>query len=225
MLVDRIIECDGDESCVGIKNVTINEPQFQGHFPGQPVMPGVLLIEGMAQTAGALCVHADAIGTPKLVYFMTINNAKFRKPVLPGDRVEFHMRKTAQKRTMWWYKGVAKVDGVVVCEAEVSAMLIADTAKPAMSDGPAARIHPSAIVEPGARSSASRRRDRPFLPCQRGSVSLGANVVASCRMSSSPATRPSARARASIPSPRSAMRRRISNIAASPPRSASAKIA
>ena len=140
-------------------------------------MPGVLLIEGMAQTAGALCVHADAIGTPKLVYFMTINNAKFRKPVLPGDRVEFHMRKTAQKRTMWWYKGVAKVDGVVVCEAEVSAMLIADTAKPTMNDGPTARIHPSAIVEPGA-TARSRRRDRPFLPRQRFAVTLGARVVA-----------------------------------------------
>jgi len=124
LLVDRIIECKGDESCIGIKNVTYNEPHFQGHFPGQPVMPGVLLIEGMAQTAGAICVNAAVSATPRLVYFMTINNAKFRKPVVPGDRVEYHMTKLSQRRNMWWYKGVAKVDGQVVCEAEVSAMLI-----------------------------------------------------------------------------------------------------
>jgi 3-hydroxyacyl-[acyl-carrier-protein] dehydratase len=129
LLVDRIIECKGDESCIGIKNVTFNEPQFQGHFPEQPVMPGVLLIEGMAQTAGALCVNAATIGKPKLVYFMTINNAKFRKPVIPGDRVEFHMTKTNQRRNMWWYQGIAKVDGQVVCEAEVSAMLVVDDVK------------------------------------------------------------------------------------------------
>jgi 3-hydroxyacyl-[acyl-carrier-protein] dehydratase len=129
LLVDRIIECDGDNSCIGIKNVTFNEPQFQGHFPEQPVMPGVLLIEGMAQTAGALCVNAAVAGKPKVVYFMTINNAKFRKPVIPGDRVEFHMKKMNQRRNMWWYKGVAKVDGQVVCEAEVSAMLVGDDAK------------------------------------------------------------------------------------------------
>ena len=129
LLVDRIIECKGDESCIGIKNVTFNEPQFQGHFPEQPVMPGVLLIEGMAQTAGALCVNAATIGKPKLVYFMTIDNAKFRKPVVPGDRVEFHMTKTNQRRNMWWYQGIAKVDGQIVCEAEVSAMLVVEDAK------------------------------------------------------------------------------------------------
>jgi 3-hydroxyacyl-[acyl-carrier-protein] dehydratase len=129
LLVDRIIQCNSDESCIGIKNVTFNEPQFQGHFPDAPVMPGVLLIEGMAQTAGALCVNAKASGTPKVVYFMTINNAKFRKPVIPGDRVEFHMTKINQRRNMWWYQGIAKVDGQVVCEAEVSAMLVADDKK------------------------------------------------------------------------------------------------
>ena len=129
LLVDRIIECDSDNSCIGIKNVTFNEPQFQGHFPEAPVMPGVLLIEGMAQTAGALCVNAKLTATPRVVYFMTINNAKFRKPVVPGDRVEFHMSKMNQRRNMWWYKGVAKVDGQVVCEAEVSAMLVSDEKK------------------------------------------------------------------------------------------------
>ena len=126
LLVDKIIDIDGDNSCIGIKNVTFNEPQFQGHFPGAPVMPGVLLIEGMAQTAGAICVQSQSgVSKPKLVYFMTIDNAKFRKPVVPGDRVEFHMLKTNHRRNMWWYKGLAKVDGVVVCEAEISAMLVA----------------------------------------------------------------------------------------------------
>ena len=124
LLVDRIIEVRGDESGIGIKNVTINEPQFQGHFPERPVMPGVLLIEGMAQTAGALCIHAHGGGAkPPLVYFMTIDKAKFRKPVTPGDRVEFHMTKTARRRDMWWFKGRALVDGKLVCEAEISAMM------------------------------------------------------------------------------------------------------
>jgi 3-hydroxyacyl-[acyl-carrier-protein] dehydratase len=126
LLVDRIIECNGDESCIGIKNVTFNEPQFQGHFPGQPVMPGVLLIEGMAQTAGALCVNAAVAGKPKVVYFMTINNAKFRKPVVPGDVVHFHLTKLSNRRNMWWYRGEAKVDGALVCEAEIGAMLVTE---------------------------------------------------------------------------------------------------
>ncbi len=128
LLVDKILECDGDNSGIGIKNVTFNEPQFQGHFPSTPVMPGVLLIEGMAQTAGALCVNAAKDLKPKLVYFMTINNVKFRKPVIPGDRVEYHMTKMTRRKNMWWYSGIAKVDGVVVCEAEISAMLILEDA-------------------------------------------------------------------------------------------------
>lgn len=131
LLVDRIIKCVGDESCVGIKNVTANEPQFMGHFPGQPIMPGVLLIEGMAQTAGALCVHAARSGRPNIVYFMTIDKVKFRKPVVPGDRVEFHMKKLNRRRNMWWYRGEAMVDGALVCEAELSAMLVEDKTKAA----------------------------------------------------------------------------------------------
>lgn len=125
LMVDRIIEMDRDESCIGIKNVTFNEPQFMGHFPSQPVMPGVLLIEGMAQTAGALCVSALSTNSkPSLVYFMTIDNVKFRKPVQPGDRVEFHMKKLKQRANMWWFRGEAVVDGQKVAEAELSAMLV-----------------------------------------------------------------------------------------------------
>ncbi len=129
LMVDRILEINGDESAIGIKNVTFNEPQFQGHFPETPVMPGVLLIEGMAQTAGAICVHSLKSAKPKLVYFMTVDKVKFRKPVVPGDRVEFHLTKLNHRRTMWWYRGEAKVDGVVVCEAELSAMLVMDDPK------------------------------------------------------------------------------------------------
>ena len=124
LLVDRIVSIDGDRSCVGIKNVTINEPHFMGHFPGRPVMPGVLIIEGMAQTAGAICIAAQsAEGPPPVVYFMTIDKAKFRKPVLPGDRLEYHMTRVNQRRSMHWFSGRATVDGQVVCEAEISAML------------------------------------------------------------------------------------------------------
>jgi len=127
LMIDRVIEARGDDFGIGIKNVSINEPQFQGHFPERPVMPGVLLIEGMAQTAGVLCVNAHQPGKkPPLVYFMSIDKAKFRKPVLPGDRVEFHMTKTNRRRNMWWYQGRAFVEGVLVCEAEVAAMLAAE---------------------------------------------------------------------------------------------------
>ena len=128
LLVDRIVEIDGDNSCVGIKNVTFNEPQFTGHFPSRPVFPGVLLIEAMAQTAGAICVLSKLIEQerPKQVFFMTIDKAKFRKPVIPGDRVELHMRKLNQRRNMWWYRGEAKVEGALVAEAEVSAMLVTE---------------------------------------------------------------------------------------------------
>lgn len=125
LMVDRIRDIDGDDFGIGIKNVTFNEPHFQGHFPGHPVMPGVLLIEGMAQTAGALCVLAQGLsGPPKLVYFMTIDNAKFRKPVLPGDTVEYHVRKIRRRSNIWKFAAEARVAGVKVAEAEVSAMLV-----------------------------------------------------------------------------------------------------
>jgi 3-hydroxyacyl-[acyl-carrier-protein] dehydratase len=124
LMVDRIINIRGDQSGVGIKNVTANEPQFMGHFPGNPVFPGVLMIEGMAQTAGVICSLAEGMGEKKSVFFLTIDKAKFRKPVTPGDTIEYHMTKMAKKKNMWWYRGEAKVAGQVVAEAEVGAMVI-----------------------------------------------------------------------------------------------------
>jgi len=124
LFVDRIEQIRGDESCVGIKNVTINEPFFRGHFPSRPIMPAVLLLEGMAQSAGAICaLSLKRERAPKLVYFITIDKAKFRRPIIPGDRVEYHMRKLAQRRNMWWYRGEAKVGGETACEAELGAMI------------------------------------------------------------------------------------------------------
>lgn len=126
LMIDRIIEMDGDNSAIGLKAVTINEPHFQGHFPDQPVMPGVLLIEGMAQTAGAICVAADEeTSVPSVVYFMTIDRAKFRKPVVPGDMVEFHVKKLKQRRNIWKFSAEAMVGLDKVAEAEISAMLVA----------------------------------------------------------------------------------------------------
>lgn len=125
LLVDRMFDMDRDISAVGVKNVTINEPFFQGHFPDFPVMPGVLIIEGLAQTAGALCVHSlGEIYKPQIVYFMGIDNAKFRKPVLPGDQLHYHVRKIRSRGRAWRFFGEAKVNGNVVAEAEISAMIV-----------------------------------------------------------------------------------------------------
>jgi 3-hydroxyacyl-[acyl-carrier-protein] dehydratase len=122
LMVDRVIDIRGDEHGIGIKNVTINEPHFQGHFPGNPVFPGVLMIEGMAQTAGVLCIAATG-AKPTSVFFLTIDKAKFRKPVRPGDTIEYHMNKITRRKSMWWYHGEAKVAGQIVAEANVGAML------------------------------------------------------------------------------------------------------
>lgn len=124
LLVDRVEAIDGDASCIGIKNVTANEPHFQGHFPGNPVMPGVLIIEGMAQTAGVVCVLDKGEEKPSLVYFMTIDEAKFRRPVVPGDVLEYHMTRISRRRNMWWYRGEAKVRGELVAEARIGAMIM-----------------------------------------------------------------------------------------------------
>ena len=124
LLVDRVIDIRSDEHGIGLKNVTANEPHFLGHFPNNPVMPGVLVLEGMAQTAGTLCIRAQpGQQKPALVYFLTIDKVKFRKPVIPGDRLEYHMTRIKRRRNMWWYRGEAKVDGELVAEAELGAMV------------------------------------------------------------------------------------------------------
>jgi len=124
LLVDRIISIRGDERGIGIKHITANEPQFVGHFPDNPVMPGVLVIEGMAQTACVLCLRQmPPREKPRTMFFITIDKAKFRKPALPGDTLEYHVEKTAHRRNMWWYRGEAKVGGVLVAEAELGAHL------------------------------------------------------------------------------------------------------
>jgi 3-hydroxyacyl-[acyl-carrier-protein] dehydratase len=125
LLVDRILEVVKDDRAVGLKNVTMNEPQFQGHFPRMPVMPGVLIVEAMAQTAA--CLVVETLGKEsegKLVYFMTIDEARFRKPVVPGDSMHIHVTKTQSRRNVWKFKGEAKVGDVLCAEAVFSAMIL-----------------------------------------------------------------------------------------------------
>ena len=125
LMIDRITEIVPQTSAVGIKNVTINEPFFQGHFPEQPIMPGVLIVEAMAQTAGALVVASfENKSDSRLVYFMTIDNARFRKPVVPGDTLKIHVNRLQNRGNVWKFKGEAKVDGNLVAEATYSAMIV-----------------------------------------------------------------------------------------------------
>lgn len=124
LLIDKVVDIATDESAVGIKNVTMNEPQFTGHFPQQPIMPGVLIIESMAQTAAILVVQTlgpDAEG--KLVYFMSIDSARFRKPVVPGDVMHIHVTKKQSRGPVWKFESQVKVDGTVVAEATIAAMI------------------------------------------------------------------------------------------------------
>lgn len=125
LLIDKIVDVDGDNAATGIKNVTVNEPHFTGHFPGQPVMPGVLIVEAMAQTAGAICIKNASNGKPSHVYFMTIDNAKFRRPVVPGDRLEIRVEKLKQRGSIWRFACEATVDGGKVAEGTISAMMVA----------------------------------------------------------------------------------------------------
>lgn len=127
LLVDRLIDVIPGESAIGVKNVTANEPHFQGHFPGRPVMPGVLIIEAMAQTAAVIVVASlgkQAEG--KLVYFMSIENARFRKPVGPGDQLHLICRKERQRGNVWKFSGEARVGDTVVAEALYTAMIMND---------------------------------------------------------------------------------------------------
>ena len=125
LLIDRVVDVVHNESAIGIKNVSVNEPLFQGHFPNHPVMPGVLIIESMAQTSAVLVVESlgpDAAG--KVVYFMSIEGAKFRRPVVPGDQVRFHVVKERNRGNVWKFHAVARVDGVAVAEATYAAMIM-----------------------------------------------------------------------------------------------------
>ena len=125
LMIDKIIRIDGDTSAVGVKNVTFNEPIFQGQFPGNPIFPGVLIIEGMAQTAGAIVIkHDSGTGKKNIVLMLGVDKAKFRKPAGPGDVIEFHIAKIQRRRNVGRYKAEAKVDGVVIAEAEITAMIV-----------------------------------------------------------------------------------------------------
>jgi 3-hydroxyacyl-[acyl-carrier-protein] dehydratase len=122
LMVDRIIEIEPNKRALGIKNVTINEPFFQGHFPGNPIMPGVLIIEAMAQIAGVLAFSSGISGDS--VYFMSIEKAKFRKPVLPGDRLNMEIKVLQQRGNVWRFSGIATVDEKVTSETEFTAMVV-----------------------------------------------------------------------------------------------------
>lgn len=125
LLLDRVVDVVLNESAVGVKNVSVNESFFAGHFPNHPVMPGVLIIESMAQTAAVLVVESlgpDAAG--KVVYFMSIENAKFRRPVVPGDQLRIHVVKERRRGNVWKFHGIAKVDDVPVAEATYAAMIM-----------------------------------------------------------------------------------------------------
>ena len=126
LLVDRLIDQVAFESATGIKNIKASEPWFQGHFPTNPVMPGVLIVEAMAQAAGALVVHSlgGATGARRMVYFMSVENARFRRPVTPGDTLRFEVKRIQHRKNVYKFSGHAKVEGQAVAEAVFSAMIM-----------------------------------------------------------------------------------------------------
>jgi 3-hydroxyacyl-[acyl-carrier-protein] dehydratase len=127
LMVDRVVDIRLDDSAVGIKNVSINEPHFQGHFPRQPVMPGVLIVESMAQTAAVLVVETlEGAAAGKLVYFMSVEEARFRKPVVPGDQLRVLVTKLKNRGPVWKFSGKATVDGTLCAEASFTAMIMDD---------------------------------------------------------------------------------------------------
>ena len=131
LLIDRVVDVQPNLSAIGIKNVSVNEGFFQGHFPGHPVMPGVLIIESMAQTAAVLVVETlgpESAG--KVVYFMSVEGAKFRRPVVPGDQLRIHVVKERNRGNVWKFHAVAKVDGLAVAEATYAAMIMDEQAQP-----------------------------------------------------------------------------------------------
>ena len=127
LLVDKVIDLVPDATATGIKNVTMNEPFFQGHFPDHPIMPGVLIVEAMAQTSAILVVETTGKKASGAVYFMTIEQARFRQPVVPGDRLELHVEKQRSRGNVWKFRGEAKVDQKLVAEANYSAMIVEET--------------------------------------------------------------------------------------------------
>jgi 3-hydroxyacyl-[acyl-carrier-protein] dehydratase len=130
LMIDRVVDVVRDRSAIGIKNVSVNESFFQGHFPNHPVMPGVLIIECMAQTAAVLVVETlgpDSAG--KVVYFMSIEGAKFRRPVVPGDQLRIHVTKERNRGNVWKFHAIARVDDISVAEATYAAMIM-ERAKP-----------------------------------------------------------------------------------------------
>ena len=125
LLLDRVVDVVLNTSAIGIKNVSVNESFFAGHFPNHPVMPGVLIIESMAQTAAVLVVETLGPGAAgKLVYFMSIDGAKFRRPVLPGDQLRIHIVKKRSRGNVWKFHAIARVDRAAVAEATYSAMIL-----------------------------------------------------------------------------------------------------
>jgi len=124
LLIDKVTKIVPDATAVGIKNVTINEPFFQGHFPNRPIMPGVLIIEALAQTSAILVLETTGQKAGSIVYFMTVDNARFRKPIGPGDQVHLHVEKQRSRGNVWKFRGEARVDGKLMAEATYSAMIV-----------------------------------------------------------------------------------------------------